>query len=115
MNIKTKGYNTNSGLLYTIQGMSQYKNRGLPVNSYDTADFTNKKLEKQSISTEAELSDKTIKKVEKELERKEDPSMGSREYRIEPKEKIPMRIEVKVSKENYKSEPSGVETNLNLK
>lgn len=115
MDIKTKGYNTNSGLLYTIQGMSQYKNRGLPVNLYDTADFNNKKLEKQSISTEVKLSDKTINKVEKELEIKEDPSMGSKKYRIEPKEKVPMRIEVKVSKENYKSEPSGVETNLNLK
>ena len=115
MNIQTKGYNTNSGLLYTIQGMSQYKNRGLPVNLYDTANFNNKKLEKQSISSEVVLSDKTIKKVQNELEIKEDPSLGPREYRIEPIEKVPMRIEVKVSKENYKSDPSGVETNLNLK
>jgi len=115
MNIKTKGYNNNSGLLYTIQGKSQYVNRGLPVNKYNTADFINKKLEKVNITTETELSNKTVKKVEKELEKKEDPSMGSKEYRIEPQEKNPMRIEVKVAKENYESEPNGVETNLYLK
>lgn len=114
MNIKTKGYNNNSGLLYTIQGKSQYVNRGLPVNKYDTADFVNKKLEKLNITTEVELSDKTVKKVEKELEKKEDPSLGSKEYRIDPEEKNPMRIEVKVSKENYESEPNGVEKNLYL-
>ena len=112
MNIKTKGYNNNSGLLYTIQGKSQYVNRGLPVNKYDTANFVNKKLE---ITKDVELSDKTVKKVERELEKKEDPSLGSKEYRIDPQEKNPMRIEVNVTKENYESVPNGVETNLNLK
>ena len=112
MNIKTKGYNNNSGLLYTIQGKNQYVNRGLPVNKYDTANFVNKKLE---ITKDVELSDKTVKKVERELEKKEDPSLGSKEYRIDPQEKNPMRIEVNVTKENYESVPNGVETNLNLK
>lgn len=114
MMLKTKGYNTNSGLLYTIQGLSQYKNPVMPLNKYDTAEFLNKKLEKQNITTEQELSDKTVKKVEKQIEVKEDPSMGKGKYRIEPKEKMPMRIEAKVSKENYESEPNGIERNLYL-
>ena len=115
MNIKTKGYNNNSGLLYTIQGKSQYINRGLPINKYDTADFMNKNLEKENIVTDAELSNKTVKKVEAELERKEDPSKGSGKYRIETNEKNPMRIEANVTKQNYKAEPNGIETNLYLK
>lgn len=115
MMMKCKGYNTNSGLLYTIQGLSQYKSRPLPVNKYDTADFVNKKLEKQNITTDAELSVKTVKKVERELEQKEDPSKGTAKYRIENKEKSPMKAEVMVIKDNYESEPTGVETNLYLK
>ncbi len=113
--IKTKGYNTDSGLLYRIQGLSQYKNRGLPVNNYDTSTFKNAKLEKQNITTEAELSNKTVKKVEKQIEIKEDPSKGPAKYRIEGDEKKPMRIEAKVTYENYKTDPKEIETNLYLK
>ncbi len=113
--IKHKGYNTNSGLLYTRCGMSQYKTSPLPINNYDTGEYSNPKMEKKVIPKDREVSDKVVMKVEKQIENKEDPSKGSAEYRIEPKEKMPMRLEAKVPKENYPQEPDAIETNLYLK
>ena len=57
---------------------------------------------------------KEITKYDKQIEQKEDPSKGKAKYRIEPKEKMSMRIEANVIKENYESEPNGIERNLYL-
>ena len=106
---KVKGYNNDSGLMYKICGMSQYKGPELePVrNNYDTAEYENKEnvdktLELMNDGLDlAEASQTARPKEQAELELKSDPSEGAEPYRISKAELFPQKISVQVMKNNY--------------
>ena len=114
MNSNHRGYNNDSGLLYKTCGLSQYRGAvQYPSYYYDTATYENKSnddliglysVEQAEMREEADdksLRSKDVKETMRELEIKEDPSKGSKKYRITEQEKRPVAIENQVGFTNY--------------
>ncbi len=111
--IKSRGYNNNSGLLYTTSGNNQYKgNLEYPNNKIMTADYENKEMEnrrldrlnnnlpEKDIKGASQLTNKDVKRVENELEVKSNPSKGNSKYRIEIGEQMAQKISADTAKRN---------------
>ncbi len=119
--ILNKGYNNNSGINYMNCGLAQYTpNEYKQVNAPDTATFENEKreayLEKtmnEGVSDNPQLN-AGDRAVERQIEKKEDPSVGSGNFRINTLEKNPMRLQANVSKTNFKADES-LNKNISLK
>lgn len=111
--IKARGYNNDSGLIYKTAGMNQYKgNSKYAVNINDTAEYENKTMEDRNlrrmndnlpeadIQGAGQLTSKEVKRVEKDMELKANPSEGSSKYRIEPQEQMAQKISADTAKRN---------------
>ena len=109
--IFNRGYNNSSGLNYYNCGLAQYTpNEYKQVDAPDTATFENEKreafLEKtmnEGVTDDPRL-DAQDRAVERDIEKKEDPSEGSGNFRIETTN--PMRLQAQVSKQNFKADES---------
>lgn len=111
--IKARGYNNDSGLIYKTAGLNQYKgNQKYAVNINDTAEYENKTMEDRNlkrmndnlpeadIQGAGQLKSKEVKRVEKDMELKANPSEGSSNYRIEPQEQLAQKISADTAKRN---------------
>lgn len=111
--IKTRGYNNDSGKLYITSGNNQYKgNTQFPNNKIMTADYENKEMEnrrldrlnnnlpKKDIKGASQLTNKEVKRTEKEMEIKANPSLGNPKYRIEIGEQMAQKISADTAKRN---------------
>ena len=111
-NIKNKGYNNNSGLNYLSCGMSQFKKKAPQVDDYDTATFENKQREEyyektmnedfnEEESTQLSREERALKR---DIEIKEDPSLGTRDLSISQSEKNASEIQSNVAVVNFKED-----------
>jgi len=111
-NIKNKGYNNNSGLNYLVCGMGQFTKKPPQVNNPDTARFMNKErelyLEKtmnndynEDQSTKMTPEDRAL---ERDLEIKENPSLGKGDLSISNSEKNAAEIQSNVGVTNFKAD-----------
>jgi len=108
--IMNRGYNNNSGLNYLNCGLMQYtKNEYKQVDAPDTAEFENETreafLEKTMNDglTETPKLDAEDRAVKRDLEVKEDPNLGSGNFRIDNIEKNSMQIQNNVARTNFKA------------
>lgn len=110
--IKNKGYNNNSGINYLNCGMNQYqKNEDPQVDMPDTAMFENVKREKYLEKTmndnfnpaNSTKMDKEDKAIKRDIEIKEDPNLGTGNFRIDNTEKNAMKIQNNVAITNFKA------------
>jgi len=111
--IKNKGYNNNSGINYLNCGMNQFsKNEDPQVDMPDTAVFENAQREKYLEKTmnedfnieDSTTMDKQDKAIKRDLEIKEDPNMGTGNFRIDNTEKNAMKLQNKVAVTNFKAD-----------
>lgn len=119
--IQNKGYNNNSGLNYLNCGMNQFKmNEEKQVNINNSGKFINKEREKYLEKTmndsynpdESTIMTSKDKSLERDIEIKADPNLGSGNYRIDNNEKNATQIQNNVAITNFKADD---ELNKNIK
>jgi hypothetical protein len=111
-NIKNKGYNNNSGLNYLVCGMGQFTEKPPQVNNPDTARFMNMERERylQKTMNNGYNEDQSTKmtpedrSLERNLEIKENPSLGKGDLSISNTEKNARGIQNNVAVTNFKAD-----------
>lgn len=110
--IKNKGYNNNSGINYLNCGMNQYQKNVEPqVDMVDSATFENERREKyleKTMNDDFKLEDSTKmdkedKAIKRDIEIKQDPNLGTGNFRIDNTEKNAMKIQNNVAITNFKA------------